>query len=92
MNIKESLKNEDWRQFSDNVGNHILKYVVPQYGDKGEDVASEYTVDDCVRNMKKYLARTGRNSRHGQDQLDLIKIAHYAQMAYTLLGEQNASE
>ena len=90
MNTKESLKSKDWERFSDDVNYHILTYVIPQYGDKGEDIASDYTLEDCVRNMKKYLARSGRNSRPGQDQLDLVKIAHYAQMAYILLGEQDA--
>ena len=42
--------------------------------------------------MKRYLARTGKNSRPGQEQLDLIKIAHYAQMAHTIIGEQNATK
>ena len=90
MNTKESLKSKDWERFNNDVNYHISTYVIPQYGDKGEDIASEYTVDDCIRNMKKYLARAGRNSRPDQDQLDLVKIAHYAQMAYILLGEQDA--
>jgi len=87
---KTSIRSKDWNQFSDEVFSHIEVYTIPQYGDKGEDIASDYNVEDCIRNIKRYIARTGKNSRPGQDQLDLIKIAHYAQMAYTLLGEKNA--
>lgn len=85
-----SIRSHDWEAFSLDVHDHINEYTIPQYGDKGEDIASEYSVDDCFRNMKRYLARQGKNSRPGQESLDLIKIAHYAQMAYTLLGEQHA--
>ena len=92
MNIKESIRNKEWLGFADEVSSHIESYTIPQYGDKGEDIASDYDLEDCIRNMKKYLARAGRNSRPDQDQLDLIKIAHYAQMAYILLGEQNATK
>jgi hypothetical protein len=87
-----SIRGYDWEEFSEVVHEHIETYTIPQYGDKGEDIASEYSVEDCYRNMKRYLARAGKNSRDGQESLDLIKIAHYAQMAFTLIGEQNAKK
>jgi hypothetical protein len=90
--VKISVRNKEWLGFADDVSFHIESYTIPQYGDKGEDIASDYDLEDCVRNMKRYLARAGKNSRPGQEQLDLIKIAHYAQMAYTIIGEQNAKE
>ena len=71
----------DWQVFADQVLNHIETYTVPQYGDKGEDIASDYSTQDCINGAKKYLARFGRNSRPGQDKLDLLKAAHYLQMA-----------
>lgn len=82
-------KINDWEEFSSSVSEHINEYVIPQYGDKGEDECSDYTVEDLVKQIKKYSARQGKNSRPGQDQLDLIKIAHYAQMAHTLISENN---
>jgi hypothetical protein len=85
-----SIRNNEWVDFSFLVKNHINNYTIPQYGDRGEDIASDYDVKDCLRSINKYLARQGKNSRPDQDKLDLIKIAHYAQMAYTLLGEQDA--
>ena len=89
MNLNEiTLKVKDWFDFSDKVVGHIDNYVVPQYGDKGEDLATNYTVNDCKLQMQRYLNRQGRNSRPDQDKLDLIKIAHYAQLAHTLLEEQ----
>jgi hypothetical protein len=77
-----SKRGEDWEDFSEEVYNHIESYTVPQYGDKGTDQITNWTVEDCVKAIQKYCARHGRNSREGQDRLDLIKIAHYAQMAW----------
>ena len=76
-----SKRADDWNAFAKDVEAHINGYTVPQYGDKGEDIASEYSADYCVTQIKKYAARFGKNSRPGQDELDLKKIAHYAQMA-----------
>jgi hypothetical protein len=83
-----SLKGDDWLDFSKKVSKHIESYTVPQYGDKGNEEADNYTVEDCLMQIKRYTVRNGKNSRPGQDELDLIKIAHYAQMAYTKLQEQ----
>lgn len=85
-NISE--KSISWLDFCSEVVDHIEDYVVPQYGDKHEDECAEYSVEDCIKQIKKYATRNGRNSRQAQDQLDLIKIAHYAQMAWDKLEEQ----
>jgi len=77
-----------WKLFSRTVSSHIIDYVVPQYGDTGNDECSDYTVEDIIKQIKKYAARNGKNSRVGQEKLDLIKIAHYAQMAYELIETQ----
>ena len=76
-----SKRGEDWKDFATEVYDHIETYTVPQYGDKGEDQATEYNSRDHVNQAKKYLARYGTNSRPGQEVLDLIKTAHYCQMA-----------
>ena len=87
MSISE--KGKDWIKFSNDVAAHIETYVVPQYGDKHEDECKEYTSADCLQQIKKYAARHGKNSRPGQDKLDLIKIAHYAQMAAEKLDDKH---
>lgn len=87
-----SKRAEDWNSFAKEVETHIQEYTVPQYGDKGEDIASEYSAEHCVAQIKKYAARFGKNSRPGQDALDLKKIAHYAQMAHEALkGGENGN-
>ena len=83
-----SLRGNDWQVFSSVVACHIDNYTVPQYGDKGSDEADDFTAEDCVKQIKRYTARHGKNSRPDQDELDLLKIAHYAQLAYTKLQEQ----
>lgn len=79
-----SLQEQNWDLFSRRMGKHIKEYVLPQYGDEGEDMASEYTVEDCVTQVKKYMGRFGRNARPGQEELDLLKAAHYLQKAWKL--------
>jgi hypothetical protein len=70
------------------VSSHIEDYTVPQYGDKNNDQASDYEPEEFILQIKRYIARFGKNSRPGQDELDLLKIAHYAQMTYTLIQEK----
>lgn len=70
-----------WRGFSEEVVAHIENYTVPQYGDLGCDIATGYTAEYCVSQVEKYMARFGRNMRPGQQRLDLLKAAHYLQMA-----------
>ncbi|HLP80935.1 MAG TPA: hypothetical protein VK141_02940 [Nitrosomonas sp.] len=82
-----SNRGQDWVVFSNIALNHIENYTIKQYGDKGVDLATEMSADDCIRQVKKYLARRGKNQREGQDQLDLIKAAHYIQMAFTMEDE-----
>jgi hypothetical protein len=71
----------DWADFSSEVATHIEDYTVPQYGDKGEDIVTNWTAEDCLRQVDKYLKRRGRNARPDQDRLDLIKAVHFIQMA-----------
>ena len=83
----------DWCRFQCRVFAHIENYTVPQYGDKSDDQASEFTSQDCVTNIKRYANRFGKNSRGEKEQLlDLIKIAHYAQLAYDKLDEELKDE
>jgi len=82
-----SQRGADWVVFAAEVLAHIEEYTVPQYGDAGADAASDYTAADCVCQIKKYAARHGRNARVGQDRLDALKIAHYAQMLANKLAK-----
>jgi hypothetical protein len=77
----------DWENFSTKVLNHIEIYTVPQYGDKGSDQCTEFTIQDFQTQIKKYANRMGRNSRPGQDKLDLLKMAHYCQMLHDMIEE-----
>ena len=83
-----SERGKDWQTFSEQVLDHIENYTVPQYGDKGEDQATEFGSHDHVVQAKKYLNRYGKNSRPGQEILDLVKTAHYCQMAAMELAKE----
>ena len=85
--MQTSKRGIDWIEFSYKVLNHIDTYTTKQYGDKGEDQCSEFTRRDFETQIKKYANRMGKNSRPGQDKLDLLKICHYAQMLHDLIEE-----
>lgn len=80
-------RTKDWLEFSDKVAGHIEDYTIPQYGDRPNDLAEQWKPEDCIANIKRYAARFGSNSRAGQEKLDLLKIAHYAQLAYLKLEQ-----
>jgi hypothetical protein len=82
-----SVRGADWNRFSERILRHVENYTVPQYGDAPHDEVESWTAADCVRAVKKYAARHGKNSRAGQDKLDLLKIAHFAQLAYDKITE-----
>jgi len=79
-NQRLSVRGQEWAAFAKEVLDHIETYTIHQYGDKGEDQCTEFTVQDFQTQIKKYTNRFGRNSRPGQDEIDLKKIAHYSQM------------
>lgn len=83
-----SLRGREWIEFATTMLEHIERYTVPQYGDRGEDLASEYTAEDCIKQVNKYLKRFGKNQRPGQQRLDLLKMAHYIQMAHDLTPDE----
>lgn len=78
----------DWLQFSEKVLKQIELNYVPVYGDKGSDIASEYSVHELLSHAKIRIMRFGKNSTQEQDWLDLLKAAHFIQIAY----EKNTNE
>ena len=87
MTKELSQRGKNWIEFSSDVLLHIENYTIPQYGDKGEDQISEWDVEDCLKAVKKRIARYGRNSRDGQQKLDFLKMAHEIQIAFEKYGE-----
>lgn len=74
-------RTKDWNEFATKVADHIETYTVPQYGDAPNDNVESWSAQDCIAQVQKYAARFGTNQRAGQEELDLMKIAHYAQLA-----------
>lgn len=74
-------RTKDWNEFATKVADHIENYTVPQYGDAPNDNVESWSAQDCIAQVQKYAARFGTNQRAGQEELDLMKIAHYAQLA-----------
>lgn len=82
----------EWEAFSSAVSAHIKDYVIPQYGDMGEDKAHKYSKSDLERQIEKYVARFGRNSRGAEEQKrDLLKIAHYCCILHAKMSEHSSN-
>lgn len=79
-----SKRGYEWVAFSSQVLDHIEQYTIPQWGDKPNDqLHTEWTINDCMLAIKKYANRAGKNSRGPDEDLrDLLKIAHYACVAW----------
>lgn len=81
-------RTRDWNEFAAKVAGHIENYTVPQYGDAPNDNVESWSAQDCIAQVQKYAARFGNNQRTGQEELDLMKIAHYAQLAMGKLKQK----
>ena len=89
-----SYREVEWNTFAELVRQHVAEYTVPQYGDYPEDQLTDFTVHDCMLQIKRYANRAGRNSRHNVDEetRDCIKIAHYACAAFAKLAKEQLDE
>lgn len=69
----------EWRFFADMVLSHVENYTVPQYGDYPDDPICDFTDEEIIAQLKRYVNRAGTNVRgEAESQRDLFKIAHYA--------------
>lgn len=75
-------RKQEWESFSSHVADHIKHYTVAQYGDNGQDQATNYSREDCLKQVQKYMNRRNSNQREDQADLDILKAAHYLCMAY----------
>lgn len=81
----------EWQEFNAEVLKHIVQYAIPQYQNEDEthDQVGALTLGDCITSIQRYINRFGRNARGNKEALrDLLKIAHYACIAYFKLRRQ----
>ena len=81
-------RGKQWIAFAEKVLKHIDGYCCPQYGDFPNDACAGFSGEKIVSSIERYCKRFGKNSREGQDFLDLMKIAHYACILQDKIGEQ----
>jgi len=85
MTEKISNRGKQWLDFSNLVLKHIENYAVPQYNDYPDDYVEEWSPEECVLSMGKYLKRFKKNARKNNDKLDMLKVAHFSQLTYDKL-------
>lgn len=103
-NMIKSNRGRMWSIFADEVANHIENYTVKQYKDYPEDQVTGWDEHILKEQIQKYLNRLDSNQRGDMEaNMDLIKIAHYAQMIWSkrlgfeealseIIAERNAQE
>ena len=88
----ENDRVEEWKKFSEHMEKYIREQTVQKYGfgeawkeGKAFDLMSITKPIVCVWNILRYSLRlwNGKGKEH-----DLEKIAHYAEMAWTMGGEK----
>ncbi len=83
---------ENWRRFSAHMEKYIAERTIEKYQvdeSKGLDLMSLSNSEICVWNILRYALRMwkGKKKQH-----DLEKVAHYAEMAWTLNGAKPAAD
>ena len=88
-----SARGREWMLFSGKVLQHVENYTVGQYGDKGEDMATNMSIEACATEIKRYLYRLGRGQRGiAEARRDLLKVAHYACIIADKLEEESLAD
>jgi hypothetical protein len=83
---KYSIRVDDFENFSKIVVEHIRNYTIPQYGDAPHDQIQNWTPEQCMDSIKRYVNRFSSNRRGRIEQLrDLAKIAHLAAIIFDKL-------
>lgn len=79
----------EWDKFSEQVRRHIVQYTLEQYGNpEGNEQVDEFTVEDCWKNVQRYMNRRNSCTRGEREQMrDVIKVAHYMQFIYQKLKD-----
>lgn len=88
----KTKRGKEWMEFSKIVLDHIENYTVPQYGDAGQDLATEYLAEKCFQEIEKYLKRRHTNQRPDQFLKDPLKMAHYLCLAFMKLHEEKVEK
>ena len=95
IEITGSGKQKLWLDFAVKVNNHILDYVVPQYGDFPDEMIENFSIIDIKKQLDRYVTRIDSGARGIEEaKRDTLKIAHYACYLLTKLNEKeiNMSE
>lgn len=74
-----------WREFSAAVEKHIIEYVIPQYGDEDVEPAKDYNIEDCLKQVNRYMSRVKTSSRPAEVPRDMLKGAHWTQKLWSRL-------
>jgi hypothetical protein len=87
-----SIRGNNWVEFATHVHAHVDLYTVPQFGDFPDDNIEKMSAEDCIKQIRKYVERFGKNQRGHEDQLmDMMKIAHFANFAWEKLRKEGAA-
>jgi len=87
----KGTRTKEWLEFAVKVADHIENYTIPQYQDKPNDQVENWSIEECFKAVKKYMARYGTNAREGQTELDFLKEAHFIQLAASKHEEVKAA-
>ena len=88
--VAKSNRGQHWLDVCLDVLDHIENYTVPQYGDYPNDQLTEWTDDEILSSMKRYLGRAGKGQRGSSEEVrDMLKLIHYASVRYARLAAKD---
>ena len=84
---------ENWKRFSARMEKYIKDQTIEKYGinNRGNDISNVDLISItkpivCVWNILKYSLRIWNGKM--KNEYDLLKIAHYAETAWTMTGDK----
>lgn len=86
--MSETKKGLEWKRFARLVEAHVDQYAVPQYGDYGSDgeLMADMSAEECMKHIERYVKRFNSGMRGDVErERDLLKIAHFAGVAFSRL-------
>lgn len=86
----ENLEIVSMTDFLNAVRKHIETYTIPRYstGCQYTDPLCKFTLADIDTQLTKYVTRYGRMERGDERVLDIMKMAHYYQVGWSLWSNQ----
>lgn len=87
-----TIRGANWLKISERVLAHIENYTVPQYRDAPNDAIEGWGIEECFKQVERYLARRNTSMRPKEKALDILKSINYLSLALEKMEKEPPEE